>query len=205
VTGSARHGPVAWLLRHAESGWNEAALVQGQAPTAPGLTAAGAAEALRLADQFAGSGAGAVLSSDLRRAVETAGPIAERLGVGLRTDPRLRERNLGAFEGGPSGAMRPAAIGWVDGAVDPDARAPGGESLREVYARASEWLEEVREDPPAPVFVAVTHGGFLRVASACIRGAGFGAMSPLAIENGAVWRADLGLRELDTAPSRPFR
>jgi broad specificity phosphatase PhoE len=179
-------------------------LVQGQSPAAPGLTPAGSAHAERLAEQFAGCGAGAVLTSDLRRAVETAVPIAGRIDVPMHTDPRLRERRLGSFEGGPSAALEPAAMGWVGDVVDPDARPSGGESLRELYARASRWLVEVRDDPPAPVFVAVTHGGFLRVALACVRGEGFAAMRPLPVPNGTVWRADLGCREVDLAPRPPF-
>jgi 2,3-bisphosphoglycerate-dependent phosphoglycerate mutase len=196
--------PIAWLVRHAQSVWNAEALVQGQDPAAPGLTADGTAAARRLADRLAGCGAGAVLASDLRRAVETAAPIAARLGVPLRTDARLRERNLGVLEGGPSAALDPALLGWGGGGVDPGARPPGGESLRELYARALGWVEAVRRDPPAPVFVAVTHGGFLRVALACIAGEGLDAMRPTPIPNGALWRADLLRAAAEPLPAEPL-
>jgi 2,3-bisphosphoglycerate-dependent phosphoglycerate mutase len=205
VIAASGTGPVVWLVRHAESAWNEGALVQGQASAAPGLTTAGAAQARLLAEALAGCGAGAVFSSDLPRAIETATPIAERLGVTVRTDRRLRERSFGRFEGGPSSALDPAAIGWVEGGIDLDARPEGGESVREVYARAADWVDAVRSDPPAPVLVAVAHGGFLRVARVCIAREGFGAISPIPIRNGAVWRADLGLCQVDTEPESPYR
>lgn len=42
-----------------------------------------------------------VTTSDLRRAVQTAEPIAARLGVKTILDPRLREKSYGAAEGQP--------------------------------------------------------------------------------------------------------
>ncbi len=188
---SRARGPVLWLVRHAQSVWNEVGLVQGQRP-APGLTTAGISQARVLAHALADSGATVVLSSDLRRAVETAKPIANRLGVVTRTDHRLRERNFGSLEGGPSSALVPSVTGYDAGAVvDLEARAPGGESLADVYARVSGWLAEVRATPPAVVFVAVTHGGLLRVARACLAGAALETMRLPPTPNGALWRVEL--------------
>jgi len=70
-----------FLVRHGESGWNRERLIQGQSRMAPGLTTAGREDASGAADDLAGSGADLILASDLRRAVETALPIAARLGV----------------------------------------------------------------------------------------------------------------------------
>src|SRR5579875_3215611 len=160
-------GLVVWLVRHAESVWNQAGLVQGQAD-APGLTPSGAAHARALAEFLAGTGAAAVVSSDLRRAVETARPIAARLGATLVTDRRLRERNLGRLEGGPASLLGPELSGdTATGQVDPDVRPAGGETLRELSARVEDWLEAVRWSPPAPSFVAVTHDGVLARCGPC--------------------------------------
>ena len=81
-----------------------------------------------------GCDAGSVVTSDLRRAVETAEIIATRLALPLTEEPRLRERRLGVAEG------RPAAELWVPGAggadrarvVEPDAAPEGGESIRQL-------------------------------------------------------------------------
>lgn len=196
-------GPVVWLVRHTESVWNKESRVQGQGP-APGLTAAGLVQARDLAEGLAGSGATAVVSSDLRRAVETARPIAGRLGLVLRTELRLRERSLGSLEGGPSSALVTAVTGYDDRrVVDLDARAPGGESLRELSTRASEWLDEVRTAPPDSVFVAVTHGGFLRVLWACLAGVAPEAALIPPTPNGVVWRVELATGKVDEAPALP--
>jgi 2,3-bisphosphoglycerate-dependent phosphoglycerate mutase len=193
-------GPIVWFVRHAQSIWNEARLVQGQSD-APGLSSLGIGQARELAARLAGTGAGSVLSSDLLRAMETAGPIAARLGVSLDADPQLRERNLGAFEGGSSAELIPAVTGYDGGGVvDPDARPPGGESLRELYARVNGCVEGFRSSPPAPVFVAVTHGGFMRVARACLEGTSVDSMRWPATPNAVVWRVDLATGELSEDP-----
>ncbi len=185
-------GLVVWLVRHAESVWNQAGLVQGQAD-APGLTPSGAAHARALAEFLAGTGAAAVVSSDLRRAVETARPIAARLGATLVTDRRLRERNLGRLEGGPASLLGPELSGdTATGQVDPDVRPAGGETLRELSARVEDWLEAVRWSPPAPSFVAVTHDGVLRALRALLSGRPPEAMAAPSIPNGVVWRVELG-------------
>jgi broad specificity phosphatase PhoE len=70
-----------------------------------GLTPAGTAQALAAARHLAGSGAAIVISSPLQRAVETATPIADALGVTLRLDERLTEWGL---------ATRWAGVVWED-------------------------------------------------------------------------------------------
>jgi broad specificity phosphatase PhoE len=67
-------------------------------PGNPGLTAAGLAQARAVAAALVPAGAAgadrpvAVWSSPLRRAAETAAPIAARAGLDVRVDARLRER-----------------------------------------------------------------------------------------------------------------
>ncbi|HEY5244815.1 MAG TPA: histidine phosphatase family protein, partial [Acidimicrobiales bacterium] len=91
-----------WLARHGESTWNALGLVQGYAAT-PALTARGRAQAEQLTEQLAATLAGvpvaALYSSDLDRAVQTAGPLATRLGRDVVRDQRLRERSFGEVEG----------------------------------------------------------------------------------------------------------
>jgi len=74
-----------WLVRHGQSGWNVVGRIQGQSPQAPGLTETGREQAAQAAQVLAGQAPGAtlVVASDLTRAAQTAGIIADLLGLPL--------------------------------------------------------------------------------------------------------------------------
>jgi len=162
-----------FLVRHGESGWNREGLVQGQSPDAPGLTGTGRAQAARVAARLAGTGATLVLTSDLRRAAETAAFIARRLWAPVRTEPRLRERAIGAAEGRRNDDVDVAELGFLGTTViDPDAAPAGGESLRQLYARVTGLLGALLADSADRRVVLVTHGGPVRVTQAWLAGLG---------------------------------
>lgn len=176
-----------FIVRHGESGWNRLGLVQGQSPAAAGLTGRGREHAAAAAGRLAGSGATLILTSDLRRARETALPIAAGLGVPTRLEPRLRERDLGAAEGRPADEVTPAETGFAGERVtDPDARPAGGESIRELYQRVTGLLAELAASLPDGRIVLVTHGGPVRVARAYLAGLSAAAMSWPPVLNGSV-------------------
>ena len=91
------------LVRHGQSEWNAAGLLQGQTPHVP-LTELGHRQAAQAAAELAaltasGAGPGALLSSDLRRAVQTAEHCAAATGLSVRTTPALRaDRDLARRE-----------------------------------------------------------------------------------------------------------
>ena len=94
--------PVTRLLiwRHGRTEWNAAGRFQGQLD--PPLDDEGRRQAALVAPLLAAALSGdepVVVSSDLRRAVETAGALTGLLGVDLRIDARLREHGLGCWEG----------------------------------------------------------------------------------------------------------
>ena len=191
-----------FLVRHGESGWNRERLIQGQSGAAPGLTAAGRADAAAAAGDLADSGAAFIMASDLRRAVETALPIAARLGVPIRIEPRLRERRLGAAEGRPSDQVGPGDLGVTGGRItDPDACPPGGESVRQLYERVTGLLSELLSSSPGGRLILVTHGGPIRVARAYRAGRGIGEMTWPAVPNGSV--VAVSATEADLAGPRP--
>lgn len=134
-----------YLVRHC------AAL--GQEPDAE-LTDEGRAQAERLADFLSGRPVDAIVSSPFRRAVATIRPLAERLGLEIRVDDRLRERVLSA---------EPVAD-WMERLEasfhDLDLRLPGGESSREAMARGVSVIEELIGRPHRAV-VVVTHGNLM--------------------------------------------
>ena len=88
-----------WLVRHGQTDWNLTGKWQGQSPNAPGLNDTGREQALIAREQLLGKKFSAIYSSDLLRSLQTAELIAEHLGLAVNSDPRLREMNLGAWEG----------------------------------------------------------------------------------------------------------
>ncbi len=80
---------VVHLVRHGEAD-NPAGVLYGRLPGYH-LSELGRAMAERLADYLAGRDVVAVISSPLKRAAQTARPIAARLELSVRVDPRLIE------------------------------------------------------------------------------------------------------------------
>lgn len=162
-------GRLLFLVRHGESTWNARQLVQGQTDT-PGLTEEGREQAAACARRLSRTGVRALYSSDLRRAVETATPIAQALGITASVTRDLRERALGDAEGQPSSLLGPDRSGHSGGmVVDASAAPAGGESVRELYDRATRCAERLLGATSGDV-VLVTHGGVVRVLVAWLEG-----------------------------------
>lgn len=197
-----------FLVRHGESHWNRAGLVQGQAD-APGLTTLGVAQALgaaaRLRAAVSAPGRVELVSSDLRRAVETARVIlGAGVGAAVRIDPSLRERRLGVAEGRPPADVA-GLLGVAQGrVVDPDAAPPGGESVQALLARVTEALGRLAAGPGRPDTVVVAHGGVIRAALALAAGERPEAMAWRQVPNGSVVELDLAAGEVQAVgPALP--
>jgi broad specificity phosphatase PhoE len=191
-TGTHASARALWLVRHGESTWNVLGLCQGHRDDAE-LTAVGTAQAVAAAEQFRGAGIGAIYSSDLRRALQTAAAFAEVLGLPVTRDARLRERNLGVLEGTLLAAASPSATGVNAGLViDPDARPEGGESIRDFYQRAAAFWDDLvlQTRQTAEDVLVVAHGGTLRVLRAYLSGVPVGQMRWEPLENAKVLRID---------------
>jgi probable phosphoglycerate mutase len=159
-----------WMVRHGESTWNELGLIQGHAD-GPTLTDKGRRQSAQAAAQFRRGSAGAIYSSDLARAQETAAFIGEALGLPVATDSALRERCFGSFEGFPLSALDTVDSGISgDRVVDAAARPEGGESLDEVHERVGEFLERLRGERHSGDIILVSHGGAIRAMRAFCAG-----------------------------------
>lgn len=125
----------------------------GQEPGAP-LTEAGRQQAEALADLLADQGIDLIVSSPYCRALESAAPLARRLGLPASEDGRLRERVL-------AGEDLPDWLHHLERSfADPDLRLPGGETSREAMARAVAVVDDVLASG-ARVPLIVTHGNLM--------------------------------------------
>jgi probable phosphoglycerate mutase len=173
------------LVRHGQSQWNAAGLMQGQTPHVP-LTDLGVAQAATAARELAGLRPGALISSDLLRALQTAEPCARSTGLPIVRSPLLREQGYGVLEGRPSRELWDV-VDWTD----PHWSAEGGESLAQLHARVGCFLEQLHDEPPADVVALVTHGDTIRAAQAVAAGLGPEAMPAVTPHNGSVTRLEL--------------
>jgi broad specificity phosphatase PhoE len=86
--------------------------MQGQTPHPP-LTQLGHAQAAMAAQEIAALRPGALISSDLVRAVQTAEHCAGPTGLTIITIPSLREQGYGVLEGRPSRELWDI-VDWAD-------------------------------------------------------------------------------------------
>jgi len=149
------------VIRHGETAWNRERRLQGQLDIP--LNETGQAQARALAGALAGEPIDAVYSSDLSRAMQTATPLAEALGLAVRPEPRLRERCYGVLEGMSYAevAERRAEDFARWQARVPDYAPQHGESLLGFHERAVEIALSLTRRHPGERIALVAHGGVL--------------------------------------------
>jgi 2,3-bisphosphoglycerate-dependent phosphoglycerate mutase/probable phosphoglycerate mutase len=152
------------LLRHGQTEFNLDGRMQGHLDTK--LTEFGQAQAAAAAPVLAEIALDRIVSSDLSRAHETALAVAACVGLPVTTDVRLRETNLGRWQGSTTREIEecsPGAIGaWR---ADPRWTPPGGESRVDVVARSMPLVDELEAefagDPEMRSVLFVAHGGMI--------------------------------------------
>lgn len=164
------------MLRHGQTGFNVGNRMQGQLDT--DLSDLGRAQAVAAAEVLGKRQPLMIVSSDLRRAYDTAVALGEVTGLPVRVDTRLRETHLGDWQGlthREVDASAPGArLAWRDDAT----WAPhGGESRVDVADRSLPLIAELiaeqpgwgADEPDRPV-VVVAHGGLIAALTAALLG-----------------------------------
>ena len=85
------------VVRHGETAWNVDTRIQGHLDIP--LNDTGLWQAAQVAQALVGEPIAAIYSSDLQRAHATAQAVARTTGAPLKTEPGLRERSFGEFQG----------------------------------------------------------------------------------------------------------
>jgi broad specificity phosphatase PhoE len=180
-----------WLIRHAASTM-PSGLVIGF--TDPALSHEGQAQARRVAAELAGRPLVRVISSDLRRASQTADIVAAPHHLEVETTPALREIHFGKWEG------RTLSDLWIDEPVaaaawESDVRftPPSfGESLDELERRVARFWESLQQLPQPGEVAIVAHGGSLAALRSLITGAPVGECLAMRLDPGGVLALDTG-------------
>ena len=103
----------------------------------------------------------AIYSSDLSRAVHTAKPVADALGLSIVTDKRLRELDLGDWTDMYIAEVREKYPVEYE-AYRKGARCLGGESLDELKDRALSAVYEIAQANEGKTVLIAAHGGTIR-------------------------------------------
>ena len=153
-----------YLVRHCESEGNKQRIFQGQHNT--DISEKGGRQLECLAKRFKDVSLDKIYASSLTRAYKTAKAVADAKGMDVITDNDFIEINLGALDGKPWDFIfdnnPDLKYAWYH---EPYSFAPsGGESMREVYARAKRGINKIISDPEnkGKSILIVTHGCLLR-------------------------------------------
>jgi probable phosphoglycerate mutase len=151
------------LARHGETVFNVEGRWQGQ--TDSPLTERGLAQARELGAALADEPIVAVYSSDLGRAARTAREVAVKHGLGVTTDPRLREVHVGEFAGLNRQEIEAhfgdAIHTWSTAPAT--MRLPNGETLEDAQRRARAFFSARMHQHGGETIVIITHGAIGQV------------------------------------------
>ena len=178
------------LIRHGETEWNSQKRMQGHSNS--DLSLVGQAQIQALGQWMKNVPFDLIYSSDSPRAKQTAESITQFSGHELQFDQRLREKNLGVFEGLTSEEARerhPEVFRLFKTAgskyvIDE------GESTQQLQDRALEIVNEIRIKHPEERVLLVTHGGFIRVVMKHSLGLSLETPTRFLIRNTGVFRLE---------------
>ena len=141
------------LTRHCETDWNREGRLQGHSDTH--LNEYGWFQAEELAQNLKNLGIKKIISSDLKRSVETSSVLAKYLKVPIELDARIRECAYGKLEGSTKDEALVAGYGSLQ---HYDFESLGGESRERVLRRHLSFLDDVHEKESDDPILLVGHG-----------------------------------------------
>ncbi|MBI9109083.1 MAG: histidine phosphatase family protein [Spirochaetales bacterium] len=157
-----------YFIRHAESEANKNRILASRMPFS--LTREGKADSLEIAAELKEiTDIDHIISSPLKRAVETAESFSEVFGINFLTDDRIIEQYLGFYSG----------MSYDEVKLNPDYQqdplkrwnwepSGGGESYSMIAGRICSFLSDVENTPGLDRVLIVTHAVALRLIVAAL-------------------------------------
>lgn len=193
------------VVRHGQTDLNKLQKYQGSIET--DLNRLGIAQAHRVAGTLPKE-IDAVVSSPMRRALQTAEIISGHKGVAVQTMAEFRERSVGIFEGLSKAEIKAKFPDvWKRRPLHSfDAAPPGGESVEEVLERVRRGMERLLSLYETGDVVLVAHGFIARTVWAVATGASRDVFFEYALGNGGCASYAIFEGELAALPptSGPF-
>jgi probable phosphoglycerate mutase len=159
-----------YFVRHGETDWNKQGLIQGR--TDIPLNETGRTQARRAVDILAGLPIDLIVTSDLLRAQETAHIINAGLKKPIVSDPDIRERNYGIFEGKSVAEMDVIKQDMIAQGLPPEENGypcpREAESYGDFRARTLAGIARRLDGVAGQNILFVAHGGVYRVLRRCL-------------------------------------
>ncbi len=185
-----------YVIRHGETACNRDGIIQGPRIDSE-LSETGQIQAMALAQAFSETPIERLYVSPMRRARDTAAPLAQQLGgVSMQVVPELYEMDFGDLCGRHVDEARPVldeydhawAMGFTDRAL------PGGESPLLVSHRIRGLMRSLAEAPGDAAIIA--HGRLNRILLASIMGQPLSQMRHYTQSNAAITHISMGAQPL---------
>lgn len=152
-----------YLTRHGQTLWNLEKRLQGQGDSP--LTDKGIKGAKLLGKRLEEIELDVIYTSPIKRALETAKLIKGERNIMLIEEKGLMEINFGDYEGHTEEEMLGIGKGQEISKIfngEMDVVPPKGESLRMVYSRVKDTLDEILSREKGKKILIVTHGTTLK-------------------------------------------
>lgn len=152
------------IVRHGETDYNKQARFQGWSDQPLNLT--GKKQSLDLCERLKNEKIDAIYSSDLKRVVQTIKPLSRKLEIKPILTPKLREQNLGIFDG-----LTWQEVNKKHGSLAKnfgnkekrDWNGFKGESFNIFYQRVADFVNSVISKHKKTNILIATHGGTKQV------------------------------------------
>ncbi len=188
--------PLFLLIRHAENDFVKKRRLAGRQPGVH-LNERGRQQAQALAQMLAQKLAGqpvrGVYCSPLERAIQTAEPIAQALGLEVIPRPALIETDYGEWQGKSIRALARLKSWRLVIHRPSQMRFPGGESFAEAQHRIQREIEDLcAHHEPQDIILCVTHADPIKLAVAYYLGLPLDLFQRLSINTAAITALQVG-------------
>jgi len=149
-----------YVMRHGEAHSNEKGVLETKGDLTNHLTEKGKQQVTDSLSYIKTLGVDVIIASPFLRTQETAHIVSSMLGIPIVTDEKIREYDLGDFDGRPATEYL-EHFGHTY--LQYDTRPPHGETHREMMHRSMKALVELEEKYEGKTILLVTHGGPARM------------------------------------------
>ena len=184
--------PVFLLIRHGENDYVKKNRLAGRIPGVH-LNKNGQQQALALAEKLGEAPIKAVYSSPLERAMETAAPLAQALGLEVQAREGLIEVDFGEWQDQRTKALSRTKLWKIVQGAPSRFRFPGGESFADAQLRICQDLDVIaRQHEPKDLLVCVSHSDPIKLAVAYFLGMPLDTFQRLSVAPASITALYLG-------------